>query len=681
MPPQDDDEPSVRDDTVSNRFAGLAVHEPSEAFLSAPDIQRPAKPTADPVDYAAEIPPSFEDTIFALWVLMTDMNKARTIVKSIWSNFRDGGFDVVPAAVTTNTVIELVRNMMEDIVPLIDKHGGLQSCLEKCYIVKCLLEGFSVQDLQSHQDPKDNFNYDTYDAANDTFFLCFRLVDGFQAIVDPRRIPLYREGTFGTFDVNSDRAKKSGTAKFQDDRALLMPFFTELMTVTLDVPDWPVHDEFLRGMKEMTRTGSVPFYLVFAAQIFLDVTYTLGPDIERGWRVLAAHTNYIAGDLTTHLKYHEKLKIKTWPASNDKALTQLRDSILWLGEDPLFQVQEKLFRREGVAANRDKAHRIFCMSPILCGLVLYHYRFRHREAALAVADAWGSIQYAGHLYNTLDRSGLLKGRWEDMDIVRTLLGSESFFAGGQEPRTLADQFKKYCLQMGVSAAALSNKSRKGREIASKAGSRGLKVNAPVTTMFEQRYANDSDIVLTAEQVSRIVELSTFELETNEVTGQTFLGQIEDEQKLKSKKKLQHEIKNQPKQSKGSGAPGISLGQLADALATAMQAEAVEFCFPYMLMHRWCWRMFRTVRETCDPQLRQILGPDYLENETQLPTLTGYILMLACGAEGHVANLGPLQSAAHVLNEMQVAGAQGFIIKQILGDILGMQIEIENELDD
>ncbi|OAA72025.1 hypothetical protein LEL_09260 [Akanthomyces lecanii RCEF 1005] len=642
MAPPDGDESSVQDDTLPNLFAGLAVHEPSEAFLSAPDIQRPAKPEADPVDYAAEIPPSFEDAIFALWVLMDDMNKARANVRSIWSSFKDAGFDVVPAAVTTNTVIELVRNMMEDVVPLIDKHGGLQTCLEKCHMVKCLMKSFSVQDLHNQQDPKDNFNYDTYDVANETFLLCFRLIDGFQAIVDPREIPLYQDGTFGTFDINSDRTKKSGTAKFHDDRALLMPFFTDLMTVVLSAPAWPVHDEFLRGMKEKTRTGSVPFYLVFAAQVFLDVTYTLGPGIERGWQVFATHLNFIVGDLKTHLEYHKNLKIKTWPASNDQMLKQLRDSMVWLSNDPLFQVQERLLRREGVTANKDNANRIFRMSPILCGLVLYQYRFRHREAALAVADAWGSIQYAGHLYNTLDSSGLLKGRWEDMDIAKTLLGPESFFVSAEEPRTLADQFKKYCLQMGVSAVALSKKSRKGRELESKSGPRGLKVNAPVTTMFEERYANDSDIVLTAEQVERIVELSTFELEIDEETGQTFLGQIEDEQKLKDKRKLQHDIKNHPRQSKRTSEPRISLGQLAQALANAMQAETVEFCFPYMLMHRWCWRIFRSVRDACDPQLGQILGADHLENETQLPTLTGYILMLACGAEGHAANLGPLE---------------------------------------
>lgn len=563
---------------------------------------------------------------------------------------------------------------------MINQHG-LKECIQKCYVIGCLLKGFSLKEIEACRDLKDNFNYDTYDVANETFFKSFRMIDSFQAIIHPKQIPLYRDGTFGTFDVNSDRTKKSGTSKFHDDRALLMPFFTDLITVTLSVPGWPVHDEFLRGMKEMTRTGSIPFYMVFAAQVFLDVTYTLGPDIDRVWTTFNSHTNFIAGDLKLYFDYHANLKIRTWAASNDQMIKQLRDSILWLGQDPLFQIHEPLLKREGVKANKDNLYRIFRMSPILCGLVLYQCRFRYREVGMAVADAWGSIQYAGHLYNTLQGSGLLMHRWEDMDIAKTILGPESFFVGGEEPKTLGDQFKKYCLQMGVSAAALGKKDRKDRPLASKKGPRGLKLNAPVTTMFEERYANDSDIVLTTEQVNRIIELSEFEMETDEETGQRFLGQIEDAQRLKDKKKLQYEIKNHAKDSKATNEPRVSLGQLTEALANALQAETIEFSFPYMMMHRWCWRLFRAVRDSCDSELRQILGPDYLENESQLPTLTGYILMLACGANGRELNLGPMKSAAFALGGMLETGAGRIVTEKTLKGILGMEVEIVDETDD
>ncbi|KAM3556423.1 hypothetical protein MY1884_005056 [Beauveria asiatica] len=678
MPPPDDDSLD-RGDALRNRFAGLAVDEPSEAFLSAPDIERPTKPAADAVDYAAEPPTSFEDAIFALLMLMDDMNKARASIRSVWGHFRSRGFDVVPAAVTTNTVIELVRNMIEDVVPLIEMHGGLDYCIQKCYMIKCLLKGFPVSELTT-ENVKDNFNYDTYDEANETYFMTLRLLLAFQDVLEPGTIPLYHDGFFGTFDADSDRTKKSGADKFHDDRALLMPVLTDLITIVLEVPAWPVHDELLRGIKELVQNGRIPFYMVFAAQVFLDVTYTLGSDIERGFESFTQHTNFIVNDLRSYFDYHEKLKIRSWAPSNDQSIKHLREGLLWLGKDPVFQYQEKLLKRQGVQANREELHRILRMSPLLCGLILYQARFNYREASMAVADAWGSIQYAGHLYNALQTAGLLVGRWEDMDFVKVILGMESFYAGGEEPRTLPDQLKKYCLQMGVSAAALNKKSRKERALASKAGPRGLKVNAPVATMFKERYGNDGDIVLTSEQVNRIIQLSAFELELDKQTGNAILGQIGDEKKLKEKQKLRYEIENglKPSSRQSTSETRISLGHLTERLANTLQVEMLEFSFPYMTMHRWCWRLFRAVRDACDSQLRQIIGPDYLENESQLPTLTGYILMLACGAEGHVLNLGPMKAAAEAMNEMLSSGAEKFITKRILEHFLGMSVELAEE---
>ncbi|KAJ3498339.1 hypothetical protein NLG97_g1197 [Lecanicillium saksenae] len=673
--PAPTDEPSAEDDTLFNRFAGLTVYEPSEEFLAAPDIERPPTHEADPVDYAAETPSSFEDAMFALFMLMNDMNRARSTIKWVWKGFNDFIFDVVPAAVATNTTIELVRNMMDDIVPMLDKYGGLKKCLEKCYIIKCLESGFGISELTSAGRTKDNFNYDTYDAASETFYMAFRLVEAFQAVLLPGQLPLYKDGIFGTYDANSDRARKSGLSKFHDDRALTMPFFADLTTVVLNVPDWPVHDEALRGMKEMTKTGKIPLYLVFATQVFLDVTYTLGPSIEKGWQLLNTHTNFIANDVTGHLDYHANLKVDTWPASNDQMLKWLSSSIQWLVKDPIFKVQSRLFQRQGVVPNSSNLNRIFRMSPVLSGLVLYHFRFKYRDAGIAIANAWGSIQYTGHLYDAVRTSKLLPRSWPDMDIVKMLLGTDSFYAGGEEPKTLKDQFKKHCLQMGVSAAALANTRRKGTRLASKSGPRGINLNAPVSTMFEERYVNDSAVVLKGEDINRIVQISMYQLETDEETGETVLGKIEDEKVLKEKKKLQHELKRGSKWS--SAQPRVSLVKLTELLVNSMQAETLEFSFPYMRMHRLCWQHLRAVRVSCDSLLRKLIGPDYLETENQLPHLVGYLLMLACGAEKHAIDLRPLQAAAAAVSEMLAHGKGDFIMKKILSE-LDMEIEIEEE---
>lgn len=673
------------EDDLSNRFAGLEVFDPSKEFLEAPDIKRPEKPVSDTATYAAEPSSSLGEAIFAMWSVINDLNNLRAHIDLLWRNYRDVGYDMAAAAIATNTAIEFVRSMEEDVVPLLEAHGGLSNVLEKCYLARCMSEGWDYKDLRIKAE--DNFNYETYDVANKTYVMTYRLLDGFRDVLHPGEVPLYKDGMFGYFDKKSDRSKKSGTAKFHDDRALLMPFLTDLATVVMAVPGWPVHDEFLRGMKDMADTGRISLSMVFAAQIFLDITYLLGPAMDRPYSTYATHTNVISNDLKAYFEFHAELKIKTWPASNDAMIKEVRDSILWVGSDPMFGVHERLLRRYGEAPPPANKNRMLRMSPVISGLMLYHYRMRYREAGMAVADAWGSIQYCEHLYNALRSSQhLLDGRWTDMDIARAVLGTDSFYAGGEEPRSLGDQFKKFCLQMGVTASAMTNRRRRGAPLPSKSGPRGLKVNAPVSGMFGERYSNNAAMVLDAEQVRRIIDISTYELETDEETGAAFMGQIEDPKVLREKKRLQKELESgkggkggKGKQGAGNGQQSpVSLGRLTDMLAQALNAEAIELSFPYMQLHRWCWRVLRGVREKCDADLRRLVGPDYIENESQLPFVVGYALMLACGAEGMPPTAAPLQSAAGAVNVMLAAGTGSFIVEKTMGEIMGFPIEVVHE---
>jgi hypothetical protein len=225
-----------------------------------------------------------------------------------------------------------------------------------------------------------------------------------------------------------------------------MPYFTELMTAIRGARDWPVKDEFLRGIEELSNTLQVPFYAVFAAQIFLDITYELGKDTKRPFHTMVAHTTSMDNDIRSRLEFHAELKIKTWPASNDQCMQELQRNIQWLGRDPLHAPQAKLYKRAGIEMLDKGSHLIFRMSPITSGLFLYHFCSRYREAGLAVADVWGSIQYCEHLYNALHHEKLLDAMWPDMKILTINLGKDSFYVGGVVPTAPRDYFKKLCLQ-------------------------------------------------------------------------------------------------------------------------------------------------------------------------------------------------------------------------------------------
>ncbi|KAJ8130719.1 hypothetical protein O1611_g2907 [Lasiodiplodia mahajangana] len=666
------------EEKLSNRFAGLDVYEPSQEFLDAPVIERPAKVQEDNAVYEAETEVSFEHAFFAMTTAVNDMNRIRYRIQWIWTNYRAGIFDLTAAAIATNTAIELVRNMLEDILPLLNRHGGAGEMLKHFYVYQCLVNGWSDDDLFS-SGAEDNFNYETYHIGNQTYFTTYRLMEAFIGVVEPGQVPLYKDGMFGFYDPSSNRSSKTGFEKFCDDRALLMPFFTELMTAIRAAHGWPVKDAFLHGIEELSKTRQVPFYAIFAAQIFLDITYELGKDIERPFHTLVTHTTFMDNDIKTHFDFHANLKINTWPASNDQVIRALQRDIQWLGTDPLRAAQTKFYERAGMEVPEQESHRLYRMSPVTCGLFLYHYRTRYRDIGLGVADVWGSIQYCEHLYNALHHEGLLDGQWPDMDIVVTNLGEGSFFVGGELPATPPNYFKKFSLQMGTSAAAMMKGRRKKTPLESKAGPRGLKESSPVLSMFKTRYVEDSrQIDFTPEQVSQIIELSLFEQEEGSWDDGVFsMGQIEDPKKLQEKKKKLQEQKNKGR----SAAPksgNMPVDQLIKPLVFALHVEALEYSYPYLNMHRWCWRLLRAVKNSSDSILTQLYTPAYLDKECQLPWIVGWIFMAASGLEGGISDRRPMQKAAEAMNVFFGSGASDMVCKMVLGEQLGMPVEFESD---
>ncbi|KAG5973861.1 hypothetical protein E4U55_000232 [Claviceps digitariae] len=683
IPTENLDENTPKTTELENRFASLVVFEPSSEFLNAPDFERPSKRENDPNRYEAEPMESFEDAIFALTALINDMNQVRSRIQWIWSNYNIGIFDLAAAAIATNTAIELVRNMMDDVIPLLEIHGGLGNMLQKFYAIHCLMKGWSLDDLQTSRRDcwNDDFNYKTYDVAEGTYFAAYRTLKSFVDVLQPNQLPLYKEGMFGYFDPRSDRSRKTGRQKFEDDRALLMPFFTELVTVLFGFDDWLAKDEFICGMEEMRKTKQVPFYAVFAAQIFLDITYELGPNIERPFGTMMDHLAFMDNDIKEHFQFHAKLKIENWPASNNFVLRELHRHIHWIGSDPARAVQTRMLRGLDAAIPNIESHRLFRMSPVISGLMLFHFRGRYHDVGIALSNAWGSIQYCQHLYNAIRPEGLGEPAWPDLELVYTNLGADSFFVGGERPKTLLDSFIKFSLQMGTSAAAMSARRRKKTSLFSKAGPRGFKDGvSPVQAMFEPRYVKlNGQSGLTPEHVNRIIELSLFEQEGSDEDGTLILGQIEDSKKLKEKKKKWQQQQQQQKGSrKGSRKAAHEGGrktvsQLIKQLVMVLNAETLEVSFPYMHMHRECWKVLRAVRNSCDGILRELYTPAYMERESELPFVVGWILMAASGTDNGVVDLRPLRRAAEALHEVLKTGAGDIILRQDLNEKLGMPV--------
>ncbi|KAK0386743.1 hypothetical protein NLU13_6579 [Sarocladium strictum] len=666
--------------SLGGRFAGLSVEEPSQAFLDFvrdSHHERPKPRDEDPASYEAEPQTSLEDVIFAFIALANDLMKMRSRIKWIWSNHRDGMFDLAAAAVATNTAISMARGLIDDVAPLLaTQKGGAGAVLTKFYFAMCLQKGFKDEQL-TVKNSKDNFNYDTYEVADECYFVAFRILSSFIDVLQPTQLPLIREGMFGKYEPETDRASKTGRQKFLEDQILLMEFFTELITVIRLIPGYPVEDEFLREMRTFEKTSTVSFSLIFAAQVFLDIHHTMRAVVRDSVKAMFKETNEMTNLLARHLDFHKNLKVETWPASNDQALRELSQQIKWMGQDPVHGAKAKVYTRLRMPVPSEmEVHRILIYSPVLTGLWLFLNRAKMYEIGITVANAWGSITYSAHLYNAVQSLRLIEDRWADMDVVLTMLGDLNIWVGGERPKSPGDWFRKFCLQMGVSAAGFTSNRRRKTAVASRAGPRGIKDGIPVSSIFKDPVTKRADMKWTPELLDDIVARSTFEVDGSAENGDFIMSQIDDPKELREKDRLREKRAKARDAGKDKAAAELIPEKLIESLTLALNSESLEMAFPWLLMHRWCWKLLGAVRDHCDSALRERYTFAYMEKECELPWVVGYILMAASGIQGP-PDLKLLQLAGEACQEMISSGSGRIAIT--ICELIGKSIEFREEM--
>ncbi|RYC82374.1 hypothetical protein BFJ63_vAg14724 [Fusarium oxysporum f. sp. narcissi] len=122
-------------------------------------------------------------------------------------------------------------------------------------------------------------------------------------------------------------------------------------------------------------------------------------------------------ELSSHIDFHGNLKIENWPASNEGALCEFNQSLQWFAQDLVCLANQRVSQGVGSLAMKSERDRILVHSPILCGLMLYHFRAKMCTFGIAITNAWGSITYSAHLYDAFRNEGLLNEHWTDMDAI------------------------------------------------------------------------------------------------------------------------------------------------------------------------------------------------------------------------------------------------------------------------
>ncbi|KAJ9488268.1 hypothetical protein VN97_g5012 [Penicillium thymicola] len=466
MPKRQEDTRGIEKDEklLANRFEHLELEEQSEAFLNAPDAPKPEapeKPTgpsapdvkAEP-DLEAEVDLDRHEIIFMFHLLVQDANSFMDVIKKTWRGYKIGLVDLVPGSLTTNTAIDLLRRMEEEMKPTLDKVG----------------------DPDYKERPGDGLNFKVYGQTQDIFVTAWQLLRSFTAICDPPNAPVYKPGCCGTYDPESDRESKPAREKFAEDTQILMEAFPEFYLLRFLARENFAEDELSRGLKVAFTTKEHPFWLVFAVQVFLNIHHILRDEVSRPFSELQRSALTMRDSIGSTLKMHDKLRVENWPQKNDKILREIQaDMAYWCATDPLKVEKARLGMPTG------KMFRLFRWHPLFCGLLLYRFKMSYQEAGILFVGAWGSVLYSLHLYNALQQEKLLTARWADLDVLQAI-HPESWIGG--PPRTPDEYMKRFYLSMGYSATTFAKNRRNQPLQASKNGPKCLTEQGSVALMFK-----------------------------------------------------------------------------------------------------------------------------------------------------------------------------------------------------
>lgn len=307
---------------------------------------------------------------------------------------------------------------------------------------------------------------------------------------------------------------------------------------------------------------------------------------------------------------------------------------------------------------RPEPFRLLKQYPLLCGLWSFAIQMDAHELGIVFANAWGSIMYASHLYNATRQEKLLLKAWKDMELIIALQSTERLFVGNT-PNDLEAYLKRFLLSMGYSPTVFASNRRRNAPIASTRGPRGLSELCSAGTLFKGRYCNNEhSVTWTNESMRPIIEAKMEDDSDRE----------DSEKKRSSKVKtaVTGSLIRRPKRISKT-IPAVDF--LRD-LAHALHAETLELSVDYLRLHRSCWILLRKVNEACKPQLLEKIGAGYLEKESQLPFVVGYIFMVATQTNGVANLLLPKRPGVQVSSRLlgQAAEALEDMINSGVGEI-------------
>jgi hypothetical protein len=583
---------------LQNRFAQLELEEPEEiddeTIVEAPISNQLAVYELKATDQNAVA----EEKAFAYYCLFSDLEKLRSHLKAVWTDYKAERTDIITAAVVTNTAFQLAMRAQDEALSAFPGAGDYAE--------------FMFMTLQAHGDEEFSMDEETTDWM---LYFAFQKLHEFCRILHPPRIPLMKRGYFGVYNPLDDRSQMEWKEKHSEDEILLLELLPEFCFMRDSKDEHFAADELTKALAQMTLTKEIPIWLVFATTVFMDIHHVMREKAERAFDDFQAIVKIAKRAMESHTDFMRNVTCpKSWPAQNDliarRFIWDMENTMLG---DPTIAGKIEVYAESRVSISEEyERFYLYKRQPILCGLLAFRTTLMLKELGIAHCNAFGTGVFPAHLYNALQQ----KPSWPDMDKLIDLHTPERVFLGGR-PTTTDNCFKQACLMLGHSVADFAVNQRRGpkRVVVSKNGPRGLEEVTPLCAFFRQGLCEQKPMAIVVHDIEEL------------------LNKQAQEEALKQNPKskiLRHEWSRYGR---------LTPTQLLEALRTSLAIELPKLSFNYFDLHRQSIEMLRKVNAELKKDLTRIVGAQYIENESQLPTVGLWILKVASQTEKVAENIG------------------------------------------
>ena len=510
---------AVAAEALKNRFSVLGLEETGDDLdLAATEAATdPSAAKKSPAKYHTVEIYELEDQLdiehaFIIFCFFEDLHRLQDFLQETWKGYKTCQCDLTVASVTTNLALNLVRRAEEELIANLDpkrysKPDSYQALSMVIFYEDAFARGEDPEEkLASNESlrltPFDDFIYLPTARALLNFQRMIKL-----GIDYPQPLPPFRFN----YISRPELLELPETKKAEQEHLLLSQILMDSSLNDLIKPglkkergrEPPPEDEFSDGLLKLRKEGEVSAWIVFASRVILDINEILGEDVKRGYKELcqagAAATKTLdfkaegdelvpGGGLCWHIKdvgvaqdVHEfaEFWIKTAPLPSIKAMcaANRKPAIQPLDFRELSQETQDRLRAEGVhndevlpehEANARKMKLsliepaedpafIFNRNPLYCGTLVFNIAIDMEIAGIKLANHHLTIFAVAHLYNALQQTKVVQGKWPEMEKIIELHIGQLF--AGKLPTKPSECHTRLSVRMGASASEFARNPR------------------------------------------------------------------------------------------------------------------------------------------------------------------------------------------------------------------------------